>query len=258
VNGPLVALGSRLRSFSEFITLGVKPDFNDYSQSEQALIHSAPRIFYPSLAYAALFSAMGKEIYPSLASHFLAGDKIKQSRMFQMLGLPHPKTRIYYGKQRRAIQSDFQMPFIAKVPRASALGKGVYLISDQTQLHQYLLANDPAYIQEYLPMERDLRVVVIGKKPVCAYWRQARPDEYRHNLAQGGKLDFFDIPQTAVDLAVKSARLCGVNEVGVDLAWHNGQGYLLEFNMKFGHQGPKKAGVDITSYIARAILAGEL
>ena len=88
--GPLVALGARLRCFDEFITLGVRPNFADYDATEQALIRSAPRVFYPSLGYAPLLHAMGKAIYPSLACHLLAGDKIKQSRMLQLLGAAAP------------------------------------------------------------------------------------------------------------------------------------------------------------------------
>ena len=118
--------------------------------------------------------------------------------------------------------NDFSLPLIAKTPRASALGRGVYLIREPQQLERYLARHNPAYIQEYLPLERDLRVVVIGKKPVCAYWRQAPPGEFRHNLAQGASLDFGDVPGEAVQLAKKAAEMCGLDEVGIDLAWRRG------------------------------------
>ena len=256
--GPLVALGARLKRFNEFLTLGVKPNFADYSAREKELIRAAPRIFYPSLAYAPLLHAMGKSIYPSLACHLLAGDKIKQTRMLELLGLPHPRTRVYFGSQRSRVLQDFTLPLIAKTPRASALGRGVHLIRDNAALQVYLARNDPAYIQEYLPMERDIRVVVIGKQTVCAYWRQAQHGEFRHNLALGAQLDFAAVPQAAVDLAVRAAGLCGLDEVGVDVAWLNGQAKLIEFNMKFGLRGPKQAGIDIPAYVVREIMAERL
>ena len=174
------------------------------------------------------------------------------------MGLPHPRTKVFYGNQRARILDEFALPLVAKTPRASALGRGVYMISSPQELTRYLERHNPAYIQEYLPMERDIRVVVIGDKAVCSYWRQAQPGEFRHNLARGARLDFSGVPPQALELALKAARLCGLNEVGLDLAWHEGQASILEFNMKFGLAGPSQAGMDIPAYVAGEILQGRL
>lgn len=255
---PLVAIGARLARFSEFTTLGLRPNLEDYPPEHLELIQNARRIFYPTDAFAQQFSAMGKDIYPSLECHLLEGDKIKQTTLFKLLSLDHPRTRIFYGKQKSAITDYFSFPFVAKKARGSALGQGVYLIRNQAELDAYLAMHNPAYIQDYLPIKRDIRVVVLGFEPLLAYWRWSQPEDFRTNVARGGQVDFEGVPDSAVELAVEAARSANLNEVGVDVAFWQGKPYLLEFNVKFGHHGPGLAGIDIPGVIAQRILAGEL
>jgi ribosomal protein S6--L-glutamate ligase len=253
-----VAIGARLARFPEILTLGLRPNLADYPPEHLDLIRRAATIYYPTDAFAAQLVTMGKRIFPSLECHLYEGDKIKQTRLFELLGLPHPRTRVYYGRQRDRITGDFAFPFIAKKPRASALGRGVFLIRDSRDLEAYLAQNRTAYIQERLPLERDIRVVVIGFEPVCAYWRIPRPGEFRCNLGQGGSVDFRDVPPEAVELAVETARAANLDEAGLDVAWCEGAPCLLEFNVKYGHQGPRRAGIDIRRLLRDKILAGEL
>jgi len=258
VTQPLVSIGRRLARFPQFLTLGPRPNLEDYPPGQLELIRAADTIFYPTELLAPHLAAMGKRLFPSLACHLLEGDKIKQTTLFKLLGLPHPHTRVFYGRQRGQILEHFSFPFVAKKPRASSRGRGVFLIENQAQLDAYLAAHRVAYIQERLPISRDLRVVVIGYQPVCAYWRVPPPGEWRSNVARGAAVDFQDVPNEAVELAVATARAAGLDEVGLDLAMVNGAPLLLEFNVKYGRQGPAQAGVDVQEYVAREILAGRL
>lgn len=242
---PVVALERRLRKCRNVITLGVKPIFNDYDGKARDLILNADKIYYPSPFYADLFDAMGKETFPSYHTYKCVQDKIKQTALFDMLAVPHPKTRVYYGpRQTRHIMDDFSYPFVAKTARGSALGRGVFLINNNEELKNYLNQNHPAYIQTYLPIRRDLRLVVIGNKVVHAYWREAPPGDFRTNVAVGGSIDFDNIPMAAKKLALKTARLCGWDDVGLDICRYNGQYYVLEANMKYGREGFRQAGID--------------
>ena len=66
---------------------------------------------------------------------------------------------MYYGRQREGITGDFEYPFVAKAPRRSAQGRGVFLVKGPDELAAYLADNQPAYIQQYLPITADVRVV---------------------------------------------------------------------------------------------------
>ena len=74
-----------------------------------------------------------------------------------------------------------------------------------------------AYIQEYLPSDRDMRVVVIGNEMVHAYWRIAPADDFRSNVAVGATISLDPVPENALDLALDTARSCRWDDVGIDI-----------------------------------------
>ena len=241
----VIALEARLKNCKNVRTLGVRSNFSDYSPQEAALIREAKKIYYPTPFYADLFDSIGKATFPSYHTYTCVQDKIKQTALFQLLDVPHPRTRVFYGKrQKKSIPHHFTFPFIAKVPRGSALGRGVYLIHNDADLRDYLEQVSPAYVQEYLPIDRDIRVVVIGSHIVHAYWRIAPPNEFRSNLALGGRISLESIPKGALDLALRVARACRWDDVGIDICEHNDQFYILEANMKYGREGFREAGLD--------------
>lgn len=170
-----IALGDRLRGVPEVMTLGVKPNFHDYPPHERGLILEAPLILYPSLNYAQFFTTLGKRIFPSLETYLYADEKIKQTTLFNMLNIPHPRTKIYYHLHHGDILKEFSFPFIAKLPRASAQGRGVFKVDNEDALEKYLQLTHVAYIQEYLSHDKDLRVILINHKPILAYWRIPPP-----------------------------------------------------------------------------------
>jgi ribosomal protein S6--L-glutamate ligase len=255
----VIALEGRLRACPHVITMGVRPNFSDYSTEEKMMIRSAAKVYYPSAFYADLFDAMGKKTFPSYHTYKFAQDKIKQTALFNLLGIAHPRTRVFYGRrQKLSILQHFSLPLIAKVPRGSALGRGVFLIRSHDELAEYCQSQSAAYIQEYLPIDRDMRVVVIGKRVVHAYWRIAPAGGYRSNVAAGGCIDLSPLPQQALDLALKTAQACGWDDVGIDICEHNGKLYVLEANMKYGREGFRQAGIDYFQLMEQLITNGEI
>lgn len=256
---PVIALESRLKACKNVLTLGVRTNFSDYSSEETELIRDADKIYYPTPFYADLFDVMGKPTFPSYHTYKCVQDKIKQTAMFNLLNISHPQTRIFYGqRQKAAILKYFDFPFIAKIPRGSALGRGVFLISDKNDLGEYCRKTKIAYIQKYLPIDRDIRVVVIGKEIIHAYWRVSPPGEFRSNVAVGGIVSFESVPRKALDLALETARLCRWDDVGIDICEHDGTFYVLEANMKYGRQGFRQAGMDYIRIMENLIEDGKI
>lgn len=256
---PIIALEGRLRGCPAVRTLGVRPNFSDYSEEERSLIERAEKVYYPSTFYAGLFDTIGKSTFPSYPTYQYAQDKILQTALFRLAGIHHPRTRVFYGKRQMAdILKYFRLPLIAKVARGSALGRGVFLIRTEQALSEYCHHHKPAYIQEYLPIDRDLRVIVIGRKVVHAYWRIAMPGEHRSNLAAGGQADFSPVPDDALGFALDIARRCRWDDVGLDICMHDGRYYVLEGNMKYGKQGFLQAGIDYPQLVCEMIQRGEI
>ena len=138
------------------------------------------------------------------------------------------------------------------------MGRGVYLIKNKDDLAKYCGLTTPAYIQEYLPIDRDIRVVIIGNKAVHAYWRIAPPGEFRSNVAVGGSVSLDSVPQKALNLALHTANACGWDDVGIDICEHDGTYYVVEANMKYGKEGFRAAGIDYSKLMEAMIENGEI
>lgn len=255
----VIALEARLAACRNVITLGVKTNFSDYDPAAADLIRAADKIYYPTAFYADLFDAMGKKTFPSYHNYKCVQDKIMQNALFDLLDIPHPRTRVFYGKRQQAgITAHFDFPLIAKIPRGSAMGRGVYLIRNGRDLADYCALTPTALIQAYLPSDRDIRVVVIGKTVVHAYWRVAPEGEFRSNVAVGGSVSLEPVPEAAVALALNTASACGWDDVGIDILPYQGRYLVLEANMKYGKEGFRKAGIDYIRMMEGLIRNGDI
>jgi ribosomal protein S6--L-glutamate ligase len=253
-----VALGKRLRHSPLVRTLGMRPNIEDYSEAELELLRKADTVYYPSSLYEDVFLALGKRVFPANYYRYM-GDKVKQTELFILLGIPHPRTRFYEGSHRaERILKDFSYPFIAKIPRGSSKGRGVFLVRSLEGLQSYLQRCDLAYIQEHLPIDRDLRIVLVGAKVVHAYWRIAPPGEYRSNVSLGGRISFHNIENGPLRFAEKVASLCKFDEVGLDICICQGHYLVLEANMVYGLKGFEKAGLNIYELLTERVSAGTI
>jgi len=138
------------------------------------------------------------------------------------------------------------------------MGRGVYLIRNPEDLFSYCSLATVAYIQEYVPSDRDIRVVVIGDRIVHAYWRIAPPGDFRSNVAVGADIRFDPVPQNVFDLALDTARKCRWDDVGIDIVDNDGRPCVLEANMKYGKEGFRKAGIDYIQLMERMIENGDI
>ncbi len=257
--GSAIAFSHRFQECPGVVVLRALPNFNDYSPEERELIRRARKVYYPTGLYVDLFLTQGKEIFPSRETYVYSGDKIKQTALFQFLNIPHPRTRSYFGARRNEVPKDFPFPFIAKIPRGSSMGQGVFLIENPEDFERYLQRSPVAYVQEYLPLERDLRVILIKHEVVLAYWRIAREGEFRNNVAQGAQISFSGIPEEALTFARQVTRRCNFDDVGLDLCHNPEWGWMiLEANMNYGLEGLKKKGLEIRQILRDLMIQGKL
>ncbi|MCX7823361.1 MAG: ATP-grasp domain-containing protein [Syntrophobacterales bacterium] len=253
-----VSLSKHLRFCWSVATLRIRLNWEDYSPQEQALIQGSETIYYPSRLYEQFFKAIGKRVFPKNYCEFI-GNKIRQTLLFEWLSIPHPRTGIYYGRDRVSkILKDFDYPFIAKDPIGSSQGRGVFLISSRSDLEGYVAAYNPSYVQEYIPVDRDLRVVIFASQVVHAYWRIGRVGEFRHNVSRGASISFEDIPSEALRFAEYVAKRCGFEDVGLDIIFFRGRFYVIEANMVYGREGFRCCGKRFENVIMLAEKEGRL
>jgi len=218
---------------------------------EKEKIQKASWILFPEYWQVNLLVyAWKKRIFPSINSYHLGHDKVEMTRAFQALVPEHlPYTLICLNNPgiKDRILEEFHFPFVAKEIRNS-MGRGVHLINNNVELDKYLYENDILYIQEYLPIDKDLRVVYVGNQVVCAYWRVGR-GSFKNNVSQGAKIEFSPVPRKIIDLVEKTAITLGINYAGFDLAVMDEHVYFFEFNVLFGNQALIKANVPLAKFI---------
>jgi ribosomal protein S6--L-glutamate ligase len=199
--------------------------------------------------------ALKKRIFPSPGSYHLGYSKVEMTYAFQAISPEHVPYTLIVPRSDSAVEQildEFTFPFVAKEIRNS-MGRGVFLIESRHDFDQYFAYNPILYVQEFLPIERDLRVVIVGRELLTAYWRVAAPGGFYNNVARGGSIDFESVPESAVNLAVETARALDIDHAGFDIAMVDDHPYLIEFNMRFGNQALARQnirlGVRILDYL---------
>jgi hypothetical protein len=88
------------------------------------------------------------------------------------------------------------------------------------------------YIQDAIELKDsgDLRVMLIGHKPVCAFWRYSGKGEWITNTSQGGSMSYDNVPMNALELAVKTSKAAKAEYWACDIAIDakTDQPYVLE------------------------------
>ncbi len=254
-----VCLGPKLKKASSVRCIPLKYNWSDYCEEEKSLIGQAEKIYFPTIHYAAPFFCIGKEIFPSLSSYLLLGNKELQLHTFKLASIPMPYTRLFKGPgKKEKILAHFSFPFVAKVPIGSSRGEGVFFIKDLVALETYLGRVSTAYIQEYVPITKDIRVVIIGEEPVCCYWKVANKGVFKTNVAQGAAIDFKDVPEEAVELAILAAKKCNIDHAGFDICISDNGPLVLEANIHFGREGFAQAGISYNGLLAKMVDSGRI
>ena len=231
-----VAIGEQLRNCKEVITLGVRPQLSDYTAQERKLLLAADIIFYPTVRFVDIFGGVGKETFPSVNCYRFLGDKLKQTALFGLLKVPHPRTRAYYGDtQKERIAADFPFPLVGKRACRSSRGRYVFLIRDQNELSWYNKNFNPAFIQEYVAGERELRVSVLNYRLVYGCWWVA--SNFPYAVPFGSPLPEEGLPPEAVSLAKRIACSAKFSDVGVDMLFDGRRFRVLELNFRYGSKG---------------------
>lgn len=107
-------------------------------------------------------------------------------------------------------------------------------------------------VQEYVKEAEgaDIRCFVIGKKVVAAMRRTAAPGEFRSNLHRGGSSSKIKITPEERAVAVRAAKIMGLNVAGVDLLRSKRGPLVIEVNSSPGLEGIETtSGKDIAGMI---------
>ncbi|HEU5141437.1 MAG TPA: hypothetical protein VFT51_15795 [Bacillales bacterium] len=242
-------------TFNPYRTIGI-PDIR-YVKPEQMLRHkdevlAADWLLFPEYWQVnTLVYGLKKTIFPSAATFHLGHDKIEMTRVLEAVcpeNVPYTRILANTPLNLETILEEFAFPFIAKEVRNS-MGRGVFLIENRKQLREYAEKNEILYVQELLPIDRDLRIAIVGEKVIGAYWRIGMENNHLNNVSAGGEISFAPVPRDAIDLVEQTARKLGINHAGFDVAVVGNKLYFLEFNVLFGNVAFQQMNVSVEEHI---------
>ncbi|MBS3131965.1 RimK family alpha-L-glutamate ligase [Candidatus Woesearchaeota archaeon] len=214
---------------------------------------------YFALAVIRHLENLGVLVLNKAESIELAKDKLASLQHLAKHNLPIPKTMLAkFPFNMEIIKKEFSFPIIIKTLSGS-LGKGVFLCDKKSSLENVMdlieSSKDSAknfIFQEFISGSkgRDIRVIVIGGRPIGAMLREAKKGSFRANFSAGGKVSNFELNPAVAWLAVESAKLTSLDIAGVDILFDGENYYVCEVNSAPGFEGFEKAtGVNVPKMI---------
>ncbi len=163
------------------------------------------------------------EFIPSLDTQFSNKSKENVTRFCWKYDIPVPKTYIFYDhKKAKEFMETTTYPKIVKRSYGPSNYGGyfVHKVDSKDEAKKLFKTKKyyPYYFQDFVPMEADVRVMLIGHKPVCAFWRRPPKGEWLTNTSQGGSMDYQDVPKELLDLAVKVSKAANAEYWACDIA----------------------------------------
>ena len=164
------------------------------------------------------------------------GNKLITSLTLTKHDVPTPKTHFAFSAES-AIEliNKTGFPLVLK-PIIGSWGRGVFPVRDEEMANILLEMREESdsplarifYIQEMVKRPpRDLRCIVVGDEIVAAIYRYSAQNEWRTNVARGGKAEAAPITNELEDIALRAARAVGGGVLGVDLMEDEKRGLLV-------------------------------
>jgi len=179
---------------------------------------------------------MGLPVVNSFSVSEICGNKLITSLILKKNNLPTPKTTFAFSTDSaRECMKKLGYPLVVK-PIIGSWGRGIYQIKDQSMAEMMLDSrqeNDNSFSRIYYFQElvdrpsRDIRCIVIGDQIVASVYRYSSENEWRTNVAVGGRTEVAPLTSELQEIVLKASNAVGGGILGVDLMEDSKRGYLV-------------------------------
>jgi [lysine-biosynthesis-protein LysW]---L-2-aminoadipate ligase len=189
----------------------------------------------------------------------ICGNKLLTSMILKKNDIPTPKSYFSFNSDSafnfiNTIDLE-QNPLVFK-PVIGSWGRGVFPVRNKeigkiiVEMRQESTSpfSSIFYFQELIHRPpRDIRCIVVGEKLIAAVYRYSSDDEWRTNVAKGGKAELIEVTSELEELALKAARAVGTGVLGIDMMEDEKRGLVVhEINNTVEFRGASLAtGIDI-------------
>jgi ribosomal protein S6--L-glutamate ligase len=181
----------------------------------------------------------------------ICSDKYRTSLVLAEADLPTPRTALLTDEdmiEDHHEQVGGKFPVVAKTLRGSK-GIGVFILDSEVSLKSTIQAfrksneNEELILQEYIPINNDMRIVVLDGEVTAVMKRDKAKGDFRSNFSMGAKVSGVKISKELKKLALDAAKAIGCYYCGVDIALskRTKKPYILEVNSSPGSEGIEQA-----------------
>jgi ribosomal protein S6--L-glutamate ligase len=211
------------------------------------------------------FDMMGVRVLNNAIPIARSRDKLRALQLLSRFGIDIPRTVMcrYREEVPQAVEMVGGLPCIIKLIQGTQ-GIGVMIAHTTAEVEGMLdtlwTLGQEILLQELVAESRgkDVRALVVGDHVVAAMRRTARAGEFRSNIHRGGVAEAVSLEREFAEVAVKAARVMGLEVAGVDMLEARTGPKIMEVNSSPGFEGLEAAtGVDIaTAYVSHAMECG--
>lgn len=179
---------------------------------------------------------IGLPVVNSFSVSEICGNKLITSLILKKNNVPTPRTTFAFSTESaRECMKKLGYPLVVK-PIIGSWGRGVYQIKDQSMAEMMLDSrqeNDNSFSRIYYFQElidrpsRDIRCIVIGDQIVASVFRYSSENEWRTNVAVGGRTEMAPLTSELKEIVLKASNAVGGGILGVDLMEDKERGYLV-------------------------------
>jgi [lysine-biosynthesis-protein LysW]--L-2-aminoadipate ligase len=181
--------------------------------------------YFRGLHLTAVLENSGVKVINPFSVSLTCGDKLLTTMALDKAGIPVPKTLVAFTAEgvSKALEK-LGYPAVIK-PVVGSWGRLIALIKDRESAQAIIESREQMrnallqiyYLQEYVERPpRDLRILVIGDDVVAASYRYSPEDDWRTNVARGGKSEPCPLTSEIEDIALKAAQTVGGGVLAVD------------------------------------------
>lgn len=180
---------------------------------------------------------MGVPVLNSTTSMELAANKIDSVNLLKEHGIASPAFVVASPRVgARDVLAVMPLPLVVKDPKGTC-GTDVRLIETGEQfdaMRQSLLNCDHRHdegliFQEYISSSkgRDYRLIVVNGEVIASMERRSVNGDFRANASLGGTAEIYKPSDEAIEMAIRSASILGLDIAGVDILDGGDRGSLL-------------------------------
>ncbi len=191
---------------------------------------------YRGLYLTACLEFLGFPVINKFSVGETCGNKLLTSLVLAKSKIPTPKTQFAFSAESAMeTMSKTGFPLVLK-PIVGSWGRGVFPLRDEEIAGMVVEMREEDdspfariyYVQEMIDRPpRDIRCIVVGDQLVTAIYRYSAENEWRTNVARGGKAELTPITKELEDLALKAAKAVGGGILGVDMMEDKKRGLIV-------------------------------